>query len=83
MRGKLTIMIAVLEAAVLLTMKLMDWKETKSQKPAAGKAHRAGGRRVVTPAPQDYNDRPPEGERSAVNILASGQTADEKIYEEK
>jgi len=79
-KHKLTIIIAVLEAVVLLTMKLMDWKESKDQKPASGKARRAGGHRVVNPAPQDYNDRPPEGDDSAVNILAGSGAADEDVH---
>jgi len=83
MKHKLTIIIAVMEALGLLTMKLMDWRESKDQKPAAGKAHRAGGRRVVNPSPPEYNDRSPEGERSAINILAGSSAADEEIYEEE
>jgi len=82
-KHKLTIIIAVLEAVVLLTMKLMDWKESKDQKPAAGKAQRAGGHRVVNPAPPGYNDRPPEGDSSAIDILAGSSAADEKVHEEE
>lgn len=72
----------MLEAAVLLTMKLMDWQETKSQKPAAAKARKANGRRVVNPSPQDYNNEPPEGDSSAVNILAGRDAPDEVVHEE-
>jgi hypothetical protein len=79
---KATIIIAVLEAMVLLVMKLMDWKESKSQKPAAGKARKVGGRRVVNPSPQSYNARPPEGDSSAINFLAGSSATDEKIHEE-
>jgi hypothetical protein len=79
---KSTIIIAVIEATVLLVMKLMDWKESKAQKPTAGKAHRVRGRRVVNPCPAEYDGRPPEGESSAINILAGSSAADEKIHEE-
>jgi hypothetical protein len=80
---KTTIIIAVLEAAVLLVMKLMDWKESKTQKPAAGKARQAAGHRVVKPSPREYDGEPPEGDSSAINFLASGGPADEKIHKEK
>ena len=80
---KATIIIAVIEAVVLLAMKLMDWKESKTQKPAAGKAQRAAGHRVVKPAPPAYDGESPEGDSSAINILASGSAADEKIHEKE
>jgi len=79
---KTTIIIAVLEAVVLLVMKLMDWKESNNQKPAAGKARRAGGRRVVNPAPQDYNGESPRGDQRAIDILAGSSATDEKVHEE-
>ena len=83
MKHKLTIIIAVLEATVLLVMKLMDWKESKTQKPASGKARRAAGHRVVNPAPQDYNDGSPGGDQRAIDILAGSSATDEKIHKEE
>jgi len=82
MRGKVTIIIAVLEAVVLLVMKLMDWKESNNQKPASGKARRAGGRRVVNPSPPDYNNEPHEGDQNAAYFPAGSSAADEEIHEE-
>ena len=77
---KSTIIMAVIEATVLLIMKLMDWKETKTQKPAAAKARQAAGHRVVNPAPQDYNERPPTGDPDAANILAGESAPDEEVH---
>ena len=78
-----TIILAVIEAAVLLVMKACDWKESRTQKPASSKVRQAGGRRVVNPSPPAYDGESPEGEISAINILASSSTADEKIHEEE
>ena len=80
---KATIIIAVLEAIVLLVLKLVDWKEAKDQKPASAKARRAGGHRVVNPAPEEYNGNPPEGDDSAINILAGSSTSDKNIHEKE
>lgn len=83
MKGKVTIILAVLEAAVLLVMKAIDWKESKTYKPAAGNARRAAGRRVVKPGSPDYNDRPPEGDKNAAYLPASSSTTDEEIHEKE
>jgi len=83
MKHKLTIIIAVLEAIVLLTMKLMDWKEAVNEKPASGKAKTVAGHRVVNPAPEEYNGNPPEGDDSAINILAGSSTSDKNIHEKE
>lgn len=80
MKHKLTVFIAVLEAVVLLVMKTMDWKETKARKPAAGKAYKAGGRRVVNPSSPEYNSGSPEGESDAIDILAGSSATDEEIH---
>ena len=82
MKGKATIIVAVLEAAVLLTMKLMDWKEAKAHKPAASKARRAGKHRVVNPDRPEYDDQPSRGDRSAAYLPASSGPADQKIHKE-
>ena len=80
---KSTIILAVIEATVLLIMKMMDWKESKTQKPAAAKARQAGGHRVVNPSPQDYTDRPPTGDPDATNILAGSSASDEEIHKKE
>jgi len=80
---KLTIIIAVLEATVLLTMKLMDWKESKSEKPAAGKAPRAAGHRVVNPAAKEYYGEEPQGEKNAAYLPAGSSAPDEKVHKKK
>lgn len=82
-KGKLTIIIAILEALSLITMRLVDWKESKDEKPAAGKARTAKGHRVVNPSTPEYTGGSPEGEKRAINILASGNAADEKIHEKE
>ena len=82
MKGKLTIIIAVLEAVSLLTMRLVDWRESKMEKPTAGKARTARGHRVVNPSSPEYTGESPEGENRAINFLASGDAADEEIYKE-
>lgn len=82
MRGKVTIIIAVLEAVVLLVMKLCDWKESKVQKPMASKARTAAGKRVVNPAPPEYDDQPSQGDRSAAYFPTSSGPADEEIHKE-
>lgn len=81
MRGKLTIVIAVLEAVVLLVMKLCDWKESKKQKPTAGKARTVDGHRVVNPAPTEYDDEPSRGEINAAYLPASGSSADKTLHQ--
>ena len=84
MKHKLTLIIAVLEAVVLLTMKLMDWKEAKNEKPAAGKVRRANGHRVVNPSPREYDREPSQGEREhAAYLPASISAADETVHEEE
>lgn len=83
MKHKLTIIIAVLEATVLLVMKLMDWKESKTHKPAAGRARRAGGHRVVNTDRQEYDGRPSRGDTNAAYLPASSGSADEKIHEKR
>lgn len=83
MSKKLTIIIAVLEAVVLLTMKLMDWKESKSQKPAASKARRAGGKRVVNPSSPEYDGELSRGDQNAAYLPAGSGATDEKIHEKE
>lgn len=83
MKHKATIIIAVLEALVLLTMKLMDWKESKSQKPAAGKARKAGKHRVVQPGSREYDERSTRGDLDATYLLAGSSAPDEEIHEKK
>ena len=83
MRGKVTIIIAVLEAIVLLTIKLCDWKESKAQKPMSGKARRAAGRRVVNPAQPEYDTESPRGDNNAAYLSAGGSAADKTIHEEE
>jgi len=83
MRGKLTIILAVLEAAVLLVMKACDWKESKNQRPTAGKARSAKGHRVVNPGQAEYDEGLTPGDKTnAAYLPASGSTADEKIHPE-
>ncbi len=83
MTKKVTIIIAVLEAVVLLVMKLMDWKESKTQRPAAGKAHRASGRRVVNPSSPAYDEEHPRGDQNAAYLPAGSSATDEKIHEKE
>jgi len=83
MKHKLTIITAVLEAIVLLTMKLMDWKEGGSKKPAASKASAVRGHRVVNLATSEYIDGSPKGESSAAYVLAGSGPADEKIHKKE
>jgi len=82
-KHKLTIIVAVMEAVVLLTMKLMDWKEAKTEKPAASKARTVKGRRVVKLSPQEYHGEPPTGENSAVNLLAGSSASDKNVHKEE
>jgi len=83
MRGKLTIILAVLEATVLLVMKACDWKESKNQRPTAGKVKKAGGHRVVNPCPPEYDeDFTPGDVHDAAYLPAGGSAADEKIHPE-
>ena len=82
MRGKLTIILAVIEATVLLVMKACDWKDSKNQRPTAGKLQRAAGHRVVNPCPSEYDEELTPGDpKNAAYLPASGSTADEKIHE--
>lgn len=81
MSKRFTLAIALVEALVLLVMKYASWYQGKQQKPAASKAYRAAGHRVVKPSPPAYNDELPRGEQNAVNLPAGSGSADKKIHE--
>lgn len=81
MKHRLTILIAVLEAAVLLVMKFVDWRETKTQKPAAGKAATVAGHRVVKPDQPEYYEGFTRGDKNAAYLPAGIGAADEEIHE--
>ena len=83
MRGRLTIIIAVLEATVLLVMKLVDWRESKTKKPIASKVRTVKGHQVVNLDPGEYDGDKPQGETNAAYLPASGSSADEKIHEKE
>ena len=80
MSKKVTLVIAVLEAAVLLVMKASQWQQNKRNKPNAAKAHSVGGKRVVQPSSPRYDERS-RGDKNAAYFPASGGAADEKIHE--
>lgn len=76
------LLISVLEAVVLLVMKYASWQENKKRKPIGGKAHSAGGHRVVKPAPAEYNEGDPRGENNHAAYLPAGSSAvDEDVFE--
>jgi len=80
MKGKTTLIIAVLEALVLLTIKLSDWAEARKNKPRAATVRRANKHRVVQPGSAEYDGESPEETTNAAYLPASGSTTDEKIY---
>lgn len=82
MSKRLTLVIALVEATVLLVMKYASWYQGKQQKPAASKAYRAAGHRVVKPSPPAYNDALPQGETDAAYLPTSSGPADKKIHKE-
>ena len=81
MSKKLTLTVAILEALVLLVMKVSQRHQNKQNKPVAGEARKAAGRRVVNPSPPRYDDDLPPGDKNAAYLPASGSAADEKIHE--
>lgn len=84
MSKKLTLIVVVLEAIAMITMKYCSFIQGKQQKPAASKAYKAAGHRVVKPPQSEYDEQLSRGDTSdAVNLPASGSTADEKIHEKK
>ena len=79
---KITIILALIEATAVLVMKAMSYVQNKKSSRAS-RASAIRGKRVVQPSPARYHGQSPEGERSAINILAGSSAADEEIHEEE
>jgi len=79
---KITIILALIEAAAVLVMKAMSYVQNK-RSSRASKAYSVHGKRVVRPSPPRYHSQSPEGEPSAINILAGSSAADEEIHKEE
>jgi hypothetical protein len=76
---KSTIIISVLEAIVILVIKLIDWKESRQHKPAAGRVRSIKGKPVVRSEESEYYKTTPDGDENAADLLAGPSAADEKI----
>jgi hypothetical protein len=76
------LLIAVLEATVLLVMRFASWHESKRHVSRGNRAREVAGHRVVKPAPKEYNTDDPEGETNHAAYLSAGSSAvDEDVHE--